>query len=385
MNKDTKNTFQEFAKVLEVCIDKLIHNNNEKFKAFGNTIERLHDKITILEETISKTKKVDDTKEKTYKIIKTKVEQENTTVVSPSPTSVPVVTVSSSITSSQKPHKSKYLSKPKVLFVGDSVAHTANLRKLEKSRKCRIRSLRAYSSVYDDLARFPEQNFKEVVSYNLDNPGRENYDVLIVSCPTVDISNTDPTRMNMNKIEEKVFQSSKNMMNIAEEAIAKHRSLKQVIIMEHPPRFDGMKSQLVQVANNALKDLHANSPCKDMIFIGQHSLESHGVGDMHLARYQDSFTGRYDGVHLYGAAGARDYTDSVDSLLLMAFSGTRTEQGSTDDHTNCEQAQYQWRQARIQRRQTVQRYDQHINKVKGPRFIPSVSTQNRFTIFNQGN
>ena len=59
----------------------------------------------------------------------------------------------------------------KVLYTGDSLAHRANLRLIEESLKCRIRSVKAYSSVWDKAARWPEKNFFDVVKHHLNNPG----------------------------------------------------------------------------------------------------------------------------------------------------------------------------------------------------------------------
>ena len=173
-----------------------------------------------------------------------------------------------------------------------------------------------------------------------------------------------------------------------------HKNLKKVIIMEHPPRFDGKKSQLVQVANNALNQFHANSRYKDMIVVGHHSLECSVSGSTHRGRYMDHHTGRYDGVHMYGYTGTKDYTDSVNSIPLIAFpdeisehSPPRAELGNRmEDHTMCEQAQYQqWRQA--QRRSnknkaSTAQYSYGQSYHHGVQYIP---THNRFNIFNQGN
>ena len=131
-----------------------------------------------------------------------------------------------------------------------------------------------------------------------------------------------------------------------------------------------------------------------MIVVGHHSLECPVSSTTHERRYRDSYSGRYDGVHMYGYTGSKDYTDSVNSILMIAFSHEITEQprpraelGSwRDDHTMCEQAQYQkWRQ--VQRRSnrnrvstTQYRYGQSYNH--GAQYIP---THNRFNILNQGN
>ena len=289
--------------------------------------------------------------------------------------------------------KTNYQQKHKILYVGDSVGHSANLRIVEKSQKCRIRSARAYSSVFDRNAKWPAKNFKDVVDINLKNPGNEDYETLIMTSPTVDISNLDAD-IEQNILEERIATSSKNMVSIGEKALVEHKMLKKVIIMEHPPRFDGRNSHLVQVANNVLRQIHAKSPYKDRIVVGQHSLECTVSGSTHMNRYRDNNTGRYDGVHMYGRTGMKDYTDSVNSILLMAFpedtpvhSPPRAELGK-EDHTWCEQAQYQyqqWRQAQIQNNKhrggaSQHRYGQ--SSYHGPQYIP---THNRFNIFNQGN
>ena len=126
---------------------------------------------------------------------------------------------------------------------------------------------------------------------------------------------------------------------------------------------------------------------------------SPGTGSTHLARYKDFNTGKYDGVHLYGGSGVKDYTDSMKSIMMMALSDKHPNmmtmaEGSNnyddDDHTWCEQAQYKWRQSQRRRPQrqpgsTVQyrygtHYAQHVRNNQG-----AVLTNNRFSIFNQEN
>ena len=110
----------------------------------------------------------------------------------------------------------------------------------------------------------------------------EDYEMLVMTAPTVDITNTDNTKMSEHVIEQRVIESSKNMFVIAEQALMENNNLKKVIIMEHPPRFDKNKSKLVQVANNAMNKFHANSPYKDMIVVGHHSLECLESSDTHM-------------------------------------------------------------------------------------------------------
>ena len=219
-----------------------------------------------------------------------------------------------------------------------------------------------------------------------------------MSAPTVDISNLDKQKIPHDIMVQKVFESSHNMMDIAQTSLTGNPNLSKVVIMEHPPRFDDIiKSELAKTANNTLRRLQSISPFKNRIVIGSHSLECLGAGsDIHLDRYQDQYSKRYDGVHLYGRTGVRDYTNSVDSILLLALPGpssvsARPEVGNRwDDHTKCEQAQYQWRM--VQRRQNLQdsnteqhRVSQHRYTQDYSHFTQSVPTQNRFNPLIQGN
>ena len=100
--------------------------------------------------------------------------------------------------------------------------------------------------------------------------------------------------------------------------------------MEHPPRFDkpavdptSLKPALAKLVNATLGKLWLNSKLKDKIIIGQHSIESSGTGDAHNV---NPVTGNYDGVHLYGVTGCKDYTNSLKSILMMSLS--RNESGT---------------------------------------------------------
>ena len=65
--------------------------------------------------------------------------------------------------------------------------------------------------------------------------GRANYDHLVLSAPTVDITNLDTSKVkpsdDTEPLKKKVAASCQNMMKIAENALAKNPSLKNVTIM----------------------------------------------------------------------------------------------------------------------------------------------------------
>ena len=264
---------------------------------------------------------------------------------------------------------------PKILYVADSVGHTASILNVELNSKSRVVTAKAYSSVYDVNARWPKQNFSEVVKNNLENQGRDNYDVLVMSAPTVDISNLDTSKLTSNdstKIyKQKVIESSHNMFRVAEESLKMNPGLSKVVIMEHPPRFDDklvdptlLKPTLAKLANSTLGKLWQNCSLKDKIVIGRHSLENSGAVEEHSARYEDQRTGRYDGVHLYGYKGRKDYTNSVKTIFMVALSDNGVGTAQAGNHENCPQTKY-----------------------KKNKHQPTVNTKNRFSVFNsnQGN
>ena len=154
-------------------------------------------------------------------------------------------TSSSSRASSQK-SRSSFNSKTKVLYVADSVGHTASAKQLESYSKTRIVTAKAYSSVHDRTARWPEKNFTDVVKHNLENSGREDYDVLIMTAPTVDISNLDTSKVqpsdSTDVLQQSAVISAHNMFSLATRSLEMNQTLKKVIIIEHPPRFDSTEN-----------------------------------------------------------------------------------------------------------------------------------------------
>ena len=102
---------------------------------------------------------------------------------------------------------SKYQKKPRVLMVGDSVAHSANFRIVEKATDTTIRTAKAYSSNWDKNVRFKEQNVTKVVE---DELKKAEFQYLVLAAPTVDITNIDvsnvkpdnPTEVFKRKVEK---------------------------------------------------------------------------------------------------------------------------------------------------------------------------------------
>ena len=94
-----------------------------------------------------------------------------------------------------------------------------------------------------------------------------------------------------------------------------------------------------------------------------------------LARYKDSKSGKFDGVHMYGPSGPKAYTNSVMKILSSAQLVVSIPPKYHDeyDHQNCPQARYQAGR-RYSNRQGKKSVDSGDNV-----YQYSVPTRNRFT------
>ena len=394
LRKEFKGAFEHFADTVGAALGKIQEEANEKCKTLAETVVKLHEKMT---KSKTKTEGASNVKVKAAAAMKKgKVDKAKKSsnpnplfkAASSAPSSTPTFKPTSSTfkpgprvpdptSSSSGTKPPTFLSKPKILYVADSVGHSASLRSVELQQGCKIKSARAFSSVYDDRARWPKHNFTDVVKSCFENPGRENIDVLVLSAPTVDITNmntnTQQTASTMKCFQDNAKLSSRNIFALAERTLYDNPGLNKVIIMEHPPRFDCpnvdpylAKPKLAKLANITFGQLWLNSPLQHKIVIGRHSLESSGNGDPHFARYQNSHTGRYDGVHFFSKSGRTDYTNSVKTIISMALSnpylstvdpGFGTSQPANHTGVNNQRNQY----------------------------APSIQVNNRFDVLNQGN
>ena len=252
--------------------------------------------------------------------------------------------------------KTKYQCKPRVLLVGDSLAHNSNFNKIEAVTNTTIKTAKAYSSAFDNSARYKEMNVTKVVK---DELKESSFDHLVLAAPTVDITNLDTMKVNpadnTDFYKQKVGKSCQNMIKVAEEALANNSALINVTIMGHAPRFDkrevdpvGLKPNLANFANSFMLELWLDSPMKHKIFIGSHNLEC--SGEVMMKRYGDDRTGHMDGVHLYGRAGKKAYTESVLNILLSSLQSQApvqpTKPANDDYHTRCAGTQHYSQQNR---------------------------------------
>ena len=252
----------------------------------------------------------------------------------------------------RKKKKTNYLKKARMLYVGDSIAHNIALNQVEEKMNARIIKRKAYSSVQDRKARWPNSNVRDVTNRALDEAPREDkYEHIILSAPSVDITNLDTSIVkpndNIDALKQEIVTYCKNMMATAENAILKHPEVKKVVILEHPPRFDieekdplGLKPEFAKYANNMYRQLWFQSKMKDRIVIGQHKLEC--SEQARIDRYMNKKKNKYDGVHMYGAEGRKAYTENILSILTHNIPppSSRLRPRPENSHKSCPQTKY---------------------------------------------
>ena len=129
--------------------------------------------------------------------------------------------------------------------------------------KTTIKTAKGYGSVGEGRTEMKNENMTDVTKLELE---KDRFEQLVLAAPTVDITN-----MNCDKdtdiLKEDVRHSCLNIMNIAENALADHKTLKNVIILEHTPQFDssrtdprGIRNNLVMFANSYMQELLIDSP-----------------------------------------------------------------------------------------------------------------------------
>ena len=207
---------------------------------------------------------------------------------------------------------------------------------------------------------FPNKKFQDVTPAEL---RKDDYNTLLLQAGCVDITNLN-TKANQSQYMEYFKQeaviSAKNLFQTAANALSGSSTLKKVVIMKQTPRYDtltvdplSLKPALSELYNNTLTQEWMDCEYKDKIHIVNHNIECNGA--IRKARYRETRTGRFDGIHLYGSSGRKAYTQSVLNILRAA----RVTTEEYDYHQSCPQYRYQHRQdkhANYRTHNTVQQF-----------------------------
>ena len=128
--------------------------------------------------------------------------------------------------------------KAKMLIVGTSLNRKLHRQVIKNVTDCDVTFKEAFTVDRDANAFYPEKNFLKVVPEELK---KEEFNVLVLSCGPNEISNLDTTLNYSENIDEwrnKVGQSSVKMFQLAQWCLQKYTSLKSVVIVKRPPRYD---------------------------------------------------------------------------------------------------------------------------------------------------
>ena len=308
--------------------------------------------------------------------------QRSATSRSPPPASpcvsTPIPVTTQSVPTTIKPKKT--------LYIGDSISANVDFDKLEEAIQSEFVKAKAYTSVHDttanvakQAAKFPEQNFQDVIP---DQLRKDAFRYLIIQAGSVDISNLntkDKPEEHFEYFRQETVLSATNLFRAAEKALEDKPSIEKVVIMNQIPRYDrsdidplSLKSALSLLYNKTLTALWMDSSKKLKIFIGTHNIECSGA--IREARYRNTMSGKFDGIHLLGSSGTKAYTESVLNILDAA----KITSQEYKFHLSCPQFKYQNRRPN---NSNFQRFE----RKKHPRNISSnyqgyipIPTQNRF-------
>ena len=104
------------------------------------------------------------------------------------------------------------------------------------AKEGRLKKMRIRTFAADSL--FPEKNFLDVIDIEL---SKGSYDTLVIGGGTVDITNIDTVNEpfeNIAALREMATDSAQKLFSIAEASLHHHPSLKKVVLLKRPPRYD---------------------------------------------------------------------------------------------------------------------------------------------------
>ena len=252
---------------------------------------------------------------------------------------------------------------PTTLFVGDSISANVDIKSLENATETKFVTAKAYCSIKDNVknvakypAMFPNSNFTDVITSEL---AKDDYENLVIQAGSVDITNLNTQDNPLEYLEyfkQETILSAKNLVQAVDNALVSSPSLSNIIIMKQIPRYDpievdplSLKPALSQLYNNTLTEEWMNSQYRDRINIGTHNIECSGA--IQQARYRETVSKRFDGIHLFGPSGRKAYTQS----LLNIFKKCKFVSSEYEFHQSCPQYRHQERQRQFTQKTSSQK------------------------------
>ena len=208
-------------------------------------------------------------------------------------------------------------SKAKMLIVGTSLNRKLHQQVIKNVTDCDVTFKEAFTVDHDENAFYPDKNFFKVVPQELQ---KEDFSVLVLSCGPNEISNLDTTlnyRENIDEWRNKVGQSSVKMFQLAEWCLQKYSSLKSVVIVKRPPRYDNrIKAHLSEYANAILDEMMKKSGNKN-ICVSRQKLSCDGY--VRMQRFGNPSYNNYDGIHMRGKLAVQHMTMTFINMMVDIY------------------------------------------------------------------
>ena len=193
-----------------------------------------------------------------------------------------------------------------MLIIGDSVTDALHKPSVEFATNLRVTSAKTGTFSTSETSK---KNVAEFINNELE---KDNHDVLLIQSGAREISNL-PNNCYPDGIQtftEKISNLAKEVLEVANEAACKYPNLKKIIVAKQIPRYDsstanppGLKTYLSYQYNNTLEQLAIDSTFNEKVVVGSHNLEYKGA--IREARYKETRSGRYNGVHNLDHLGKR--------------------------------------------------------------------------------
>jgi hypothetical protein len=219
------------------------------------------------------------------------------------------------------------------LLVGDSHQKCLKPRVMEKMLNggrlfapgyTHPREGRAYCSTRDwPNSRYTDNSLEDKVPELLSTREFTN---LIIQAPCNDITNIKNVQ-NSYQRNSLAEQSSLNTVAIVEKALTEFSYLERVLILERPPRVDGLE-ELSDFSNKILRGAVQNSRMRNRIVVRSLKSLQLTTEDRKVDIFGSPSSAKSDGVHMVGKLGRQLYTDSVITAVNESgLPGGRRTQG----------------------------------------------------------
>ena len=242
--------------------------------------------------------------------------------------------------------------KTDIHLFGDSISTNIVGPTIEKATGALLRSTKAYAAQADDVAMFQNKVVSRVVRKH-----QRPVHTAIIGAATVDITNQSTAGGAQDENVTTTVASSHSIIESAEFLI-KSGKAKQVVLLEHTPRYDdAAKADLAILANKTLHTARNESEYAENIFVGSHT--GLNVGEEERAR---RFTndgsnshskhvrlGANDQLHMYSQLGALALTKSLTHILYQAGLVKERIPSVQQAHSLSSTSPYDWQEPPPQR------------------------------------